>query len=107
MYIARHVIGCHLTQETRARNALHDMAGSIHQCLPLDALPRAGAGHGAPPPGRAAPPAAPPVPLHVERRRLLPVEHDLQAMDGAVRPPAPAPAAAAAPQGRTLIHLSA
>jgi len=27
--IARHVIGCHLTEDTRAENALDDVAGNI------------------------------------------------------------------------------
>jgi len=30
---ARHVIGCHLTNTTRVRNALDDVASTIHQSL--------------------------------------------------------------------------
>jgi len=32
--IARHVIGCHLTQETRVQNALDNGAGNIRQAIP-------------------------------------------------------------------------
>ena len=31
---ARHVIGCHLTQEARVKNALDDVASTINQSLP-------------------------------------------------------------------------
>jgi hypothetical protein len=32
---ARHVIGCHLTQETRVQNEFDDLASTIHQPLPM------------------------------------------------------------------------
>ena len=34
--IARHVIGCHLTQETWIKSALDDVAGNIRQARPYD-----------------------------------------------------------------------
>ena len=49
--IARHVIGCHSTQETRVQNASDDMAGNICQALPPS-----------PPPSEAAAPATPAAP---------------------------------------------
>ena len=33
MHTARHVIGCHLTQEMRAQNAFDDVASIIHESL--------------------------------------------------------------------------
>ena len=35
---ARHVIGCHLTQESRVQNAFYDAASTIHQSLPRGVL---------------------------------------------------------------------
>jgi hypothetical protein len=37
--IARHVIGCHLIQETRPRNAFDDLASTINQCSPRHRMP--------------------------------------------------------------------
>ena len=38
MDITRHVIGCHLTPETKVRSALDDVASNIRQALPLVAV---------------------------------------------------------------------
>ena len=36
---ARHVIGCHLTQDTRVQNASDDAASTIHESPPVLLLP--------------------------------------------------------------------
>jgi len=44
----RHVLGWHLTQETRVHNVFDDAAGTIHQALPSGQGSHAGSRPGAP-----------------------------------------------------------